>query len=161
MNDELRDKYDGKTVDEYLDGMTDELSIDAVGLWQIVPAGRLSFGLSGDALIAFVRKGIAIFLSKGAKPVVGATDYEHNWALADYGDKPEAICDAIIAQWLNSGRDPDGEDVWFALPDIYEETFEPGEREKILREMEEGGKASMGTARTGETPAPETPKRHK
>lgn len=97
MLDDLRDKDDGMTVDEALDGMTNELAIDAVGLWQIVPAGRLRFGLSGDLLVEFVRRAIAIFLAKGAKPVTGATDYGHNWALLDFGDTPEAISDAIIA----------------------------------------------------------------
>lgn len=119
MTSELRDKYYGLTVGEYMDELPKELPDDAVGLWQIEAAGSDWFGLSGDELVKFVRQGIAVLLAKGAKPVVQATDGVHYWIPMDYGDTPKDAIDAIIAEWLKSGRAPDVGDVWFAIPAIF------------------------------------------
>lgn len=125
MNGELRHKYYGTTVQEWISKVPGELPVDAVGLWQIVSSGREGFGLSGDALVDFVSRCLTGLLNAGAKPVIGATDNEHIWMLVDYGDKPETIIETIIREWHNAGRDPDGGDVWFALPHIYEEMRSP------------------------------------
>ena len=50
-----------------------ELPIDAVGLWQIMAAGRGGFELSGTELVEFVRLVLLALFEKGAKPVTGAT----------------------------------------------------------------------------------------
>ena len=78
MTNELRDKYYGRTLDEYFSTLPGELPIDAVGLWQVVPSGRDGFGLSGSELDAFVRRGVLALLAAGAVPVrhVPGSDYE-------------------------------------------------------------------------------------
>jgi hypothetical protein len=119
MTSELRDKYYGQTVGEYMEALPRELPDDAVGLWQIEAAGSDWFGLSGDRLVDFVRQGIAALLAKGAKPVVQATDGVHDWIPVDYGETPRSIADAIIAEWQKSGRAPTVGDVWFAIPDLF------------------------------------------
>lgn len=123
MTKERRDKYYGTTIEERIAQVPEELDIDAVGLWQIVPFGREGFGLAGDELDDYVRRHILALLAKGAKPVVGATDDIHYWTLVDYGRTPDEIADAIIAEWHAMGRDPNPGDVWFAIPDIYEATI--------------------------------------
>lgn len=145
MMNEPRDKDDGETISEYLAGFTEELAIDAVGLWQIVPAGRDGFGLSGAELVDFVRRGVGALLAKGARPVVGSADEERNWTLVNYGNTAEEICDAVISEWLKTGRDPNVGDVWFALPDIYEETFAPGERAKWQQDFVGGRRVDLRT----------------
>lgn len=126
MPNELRDKYSGETIKEYMDGLPEDLQIDAIGLWHVVVFGREGFGLSGDNLVSFVRRAIVALLAAGAKPVVGATDGVHCWTLADYGDTVDEICDAMITEWVRSRRDPGVGDVWFALPRIYRGTLPPG-----------------------------------
>jgi hypothetical protein len=118
---ELRDKFYGQTVEEWIE----KLPVDAVGLWQIVSFGRQGFGLSGEELITVVRQGIAALLAKGAVPVVGARDGIHVWTPVNYGDMAEETSEAIITEWRSSGREPDVGDVWFALPHVLEATLLP------------------------------------
>jgi hypothetical protein len=125
MKKELRDKFYGQTVEEWIEKLPGELPVDAVGLWQIVSFGREGFGLSGEELIAVVRQGIAALLAKGAVPVVGARDDIHVWIPVNYGDMAEETSEAIITEWRNSGREPDVGDVWFALPHLLEVTLLP------------------------------------
>jgi hypothetical protein len=49
MNNERVD-YDGTPMSEYIASIPEELPRDAVGLWQIVPAGRNGFRLTGTEL---------------------------------------------------------------------------------------------------------------
>jgi len=123
MKPELRDRFYGQTVEEWIEKLPGELPIDAVGLWQIVSFGREGFGLSGEELIAVVRQGIAALLAKGAVPVVGAMDGIHVWTSVNYGETAAQISEAVITEWLNLGRDPEVGDVWFALPHILEATL--------------------------------------
>jgi hypothetical protein len=122
MKKELRDKFYGSTIEERLAQVPAELAIDAVGLWQVVSFGREGFNLSGSELVDYVRRHILALLAKGAKAVVGARDNVHYWVLVDYGRNPDEIADAIISEWLASGREPGPGDVWFALPHIYQAT---------------------------------------
>jgi hypothetical protein len=125
MKKELRDKFYGQTVEEWIEKLPGELPIDAVGLWQVASFAREGFGLSGEELITVVRQGIAGLLAKGAVPVVGAMDDIHVWVRVNYGDTAGEISEAIITEWRNSGREPDVGDVWFALPHILESTLLP------------------------------------
>ncbi len=120
MRSGLRHRLYGTPVEEWIAAVPNELPIDAVGLWQIVPAGREGFELSGQELIEFVRLNLLALLEKGAKPVIGAADGIHYWTLVPYGETPAEMADAIIEEWTSSGREPDVGDVWFALPHIYE-----------------------------------------
>jgi hypothetical protein len=70
MSEELRDKRFGTPMSEYIVRVANELPVDAVGLWQIVPGGRRGFGLEDEALTDFVRRCIAELLSRGAVPVM-------------------------------------------------------------------------------------------
>jgi hypothetical protein len=81
-------------------------------------------------LIDAVRRSIAALLAKGAMPVVGAMDGIHIWTPVKYGDSADGITEAIITEWRNSGRDPDGGDVWFSLPHILAGTLPPNEPRK-------------------------------
>lgn len=118
MSEELRDKYYGRTIDEYFSTLPGELPIDAVGLWQVVPSGRDGFGLSGTKLDAFVRRGVLALLAAGAVPVRHVPGSEYEWDIQKhYGDTPEQIADAVVAEWRAMPDDPlhlCGYGVWFA-----------------------------------------------
>jgi hypothetical protein len=120
MTNGPRDRFFGNSIDEWISTLPGELAVDAVGLWQIVSFGREGFGLSGDRLTDFVRRGIEALFVKGATPVVGAMNGIHLWTTVDYGDSSDVASKAIIAEWQSSGRDPDVGDVWFALPHIFD-----------------------------------------
>ena len=118
MNNEPSDKRSGKPLSEYIKIVADELPIDAVGLWQIVPQGRFGFGFEGEALTDFVRRCISELLSRGAVPVVGGgLDGEHEWIVQrQYGSTPEEIIDNVVREWLaNGAKDEDPGGLWFAL----------------------------------------------
>ncbi|AUZ18297.1 hypothetical protein AL509_28540 [Achromobacter xylosoxidans] len=108
----------GQTMAEYINTVAGELPVDAVGMWQIIPAGRHGFGLSGDELTEFVRRCVLALLDAGAKPVVGGGGSDYDWLhQPQYGKTNEEILSAVINEWLISGAtdcDPGG--VWFALP---------------------------------------------
>ena len=119
MSDEPREKRSGETMSDYIVQVANELPIDAVGMWQIVPGGRQGFDLEGNALTDYVRRCIAELLSRGAVPVFGGgADGPHDWIVQrQYGSRPEEIIENVIREWLANGAqngDPGG--LWFALP---------------------------------------------
>jgi hypothetical protein len=67
-----------------------------------------------------IRQALAGVLARGARPVVGCSE-DGSWReTTRYGDSPNDIINAVIAEWHRMGRDPDVGDVWFALPELYE-----------------------------------------
>lgn len=106
------DKYFGSTIDESVEKTPNELEIDEVGLWQVIPRGRDSFGLDGNDLIDFTRRHIIALVEWGGVPVIAL---KHQ---PQYGVTAEEIAENIIAEWLESGGgDPDVGGIWFATPD--------------------------------------------
>jgi hypothetical protein len=100
MIDEPRDKGTGETPSEAISQYPGELDLDAVGIWQIVPDGRVTFGLSGDALADYVRRAIYALLDAGAVPVRHVPGSGFHWTRqTQYGSTREEIAEAIIAEW--------------------------------------------------------------
>ena len=100
MIDEPRDKDTGETLSEAISQYPGELDLDAVGIWQIVPDGRVAFGLSGEALADYVRRAIYALLDAGAVPVRHIPGSGFNWTRqTQYGSSREAIAEAIITEW--------------------------------------------------------------
>lgn len=100
MIDESRDKDSGETISEAISQYPHELDRDAVGIWQIVPGGRMDFGLSGDALADYVRRTIYALLDAGAVPVRHVPGSGFRWSRqTQYGLTREEIAEAIIAEW--------------------------------------------------------------
>ena len=121
MTNDLCDKFTGTPIDRWVEQVPDELPVDAVGLWQVIPGLRINFGLSGLVLEQYARKIIHRLLARGAWPVTGAGAGSGAWIkLTRHGDNPDDIVDAVIAEWHASGRDPDVGDTWFPLPKFYE-----------------------------------------
>jgi hypothetical protein len=65
MSEEPREKRSGETMSDHIVQVANELPVDAVGMWQIVPGGRHGFSLEGDALPAYARRCIAELLRAG------------------------------------------------------------------------------------------------
>ncbi len=120
MTDEPRDKDYGTLLSEVISQIPGELPRDAVGLWQIVPAGRDGFGFEGAALSDFIRRAIHALIDAGAVPVRHQPGNEYEWSVQrQYGSKREDIAEAVIAEWLTMPDDPlvlCGDGVWFAKP---------------------------------------------
>ncbi len=127
MIDEPRHKDYGTTLSEWIVLIPGELPVDAVGLWQVVPAGRDGFGLEGDALVDFVRRAIHALLDAGAVPVRGGKGTGYEWlAQKQYGTTRDEITEAVIQEWLALPDDPlvlCGQGVWFARPDLSFEKY--------------------------------------
>ena len=116
MSEEPRHKYFGDTLSDFIVQIANELPVDAVGMWQIVPHGRRGFGFDGDALTDFVRRCIAELLSHDAVPVIGGGTPHHWIAQKQYGSKPGDIIDNVVREWLaNGARNEDPGGLWFAL----------------------------------------------
>lgn len=89
---DIRHKLYGHTVAEHIRTLPDELSVDAVGLWQVIPAGRYGFELKGDDLVEFVQRCVFALLGCGAKPVIGGGETQYDWILqSQYGETNEEI----------------------------------------------------------------------
>jgi hypothetical protein len=97
-----------------------ELDIDAVGLWQVIPVGRHEFGLDGEDLETFTKTALKGLLARGAIPITGRNK---TWvAEHKYGTGPDEIIETVVKVWLSRGmRDPDVEDVWFGTTAVLEE----------------------------------------
>jgi hypothetical protein len=118
MSEEPKHKHYDIPLSEYIVQVANELPVDAVGMWQIVPGGRRGFGLEGEALTEYVRRCIVELLSRGAVPVIGGGQSEHEWIVQrQYGSRPEEIIDNVVREWLaNGARNEDPGGLWFALP---------------------------------------------
>ena len=120
MNSEPRHRTTNETMSTVISQYPGELDRDAVGIWQIVPGGKVDFGLSGDTLTHYVRRAILALLEAGAVPVKGGPDTGYFWiAQKQYGSTHNEIADAVIAEWRSVPDDPMmliGECAWFARP---------------------------------------------
>lgn len=115
---EPRERYFGTPMSEWMEQVANELPVDAVGIWQIVPDGRIGFGLEGEALTEYVRGQIAVLLARGAVPVTGGGDEEPEWIVQrQYGSRPDEIVVNVVGEWLVDGAREDDFRVWFALPE--------------------------------------------
>ena len=95
-----------------------ELEVDAVGLWQIVPCFKRDFGLQGAELERYVRQCISLLLERGAVPVWG-NDNKDGWQIwTGLSSHPGPTLEKVIEYWHALGRDPDLGDIWFALPEF-------------------------------------------
>jgi hypothetical protein len=117
MTEEPTHWHYGTPMSEWMEQVANELPVDAVGMWQIVPAGRRGFKLEGEALTEYVRRQIGVLLSRGAVPVTGGGD-EHEWIVQrQYGSRPAEIVENVVSEWLADGAREDDFRVWFALPE--------------------------------------------
>lgn len=99
-----------------------ELQIDAIGLWQIVPALRNGYELAGENLQRYLQIVVTALLRSGAKPVMGCgPNGYYSWRpTAIFGETVKAMARIIAAEWANNAAYPDVEDAWFAIQAIYD-----------------------------------------
>jgi hypothetical protein len=112
----------GMPMSEWIALVPNELSRDAVGMFQIVPAGRDGFHLDGTELVDFIRRAIHRLLDAGALPVRGGAGTDYEWIFQHkYGTDKSSMTEAIIKEWLAMPDDPlvlCGDGVWFARPKL-------------------------------------------
>ena len=121
MVNEPTSRSDGITLTEWINLLPEELPVDAVGLWQIIPVAQDDFGLESKELITCVRRAIVTLIQHGAKPVRGGRGTEHDWIeQTHYGSTPEEIAHNIIVEWSGwSFAEPALGGIWFALPELF------------------------------------------
>lgn len=98
------------TLAEHIQTVADELPVDAVGLWQIVPAGRQGFGLSGADLEEFVCRCVFALLERGAVPVIGGDGAKFDWLhKPQYGEinADIALVDVVTQEYKAFGIESD------------------------------------------------------
>lgn len=116
MEIEPRHSRDGMSLSEWISRVPNELPRDAVGLWQIIPALRDSFGLEGPALEVAVGATIQGLLERGAVPVRCGPVDGPEWIPDDaYALDWQAVKAKVINDWVRSGLEPTVGDLWFAL----------------------------------------------
>lgn len=104
----------GIGIDEWIDRVPNELLVDAVGLWQIVPVFQKNFGLSGERLEHYVRLSIAELLKRGALPVEPT---RAGWEVReDLALPPGETVEKVVRYWKSLNREPGVDDIWFSLP---------------------------------------------
>lgn len=109
------DKYFGIPISEWISRLPNELEVDAVGLWQIIPVGIENFGLSDDLLEDFTYRCIIEILRKGAVPVKSVPDISDWIPEKKYHGSEEKIAKQIIDEWKAGELVPDHDGLWFAL----------------------------------------------
>lgn len=119
MTQEPIDRYFGIPMSEWIARVPNELEVDAVGLWQIIPVGIDSFGLSGSALDDFTRRCIIELLDRGAVPVEAAKTASGWVSIQQYHGSHRDIVDLIISDWKSGKITVDQDSVWFALPENF------------------------------------------
>lgn len=113
MEELPKHRHFGIPIDEWASRIPNELTQDAVGLWQIVPCFIHDFGLQGAALEQYVRASIEQLIAKGAVPVQAPGTNSVRQDLL--GSKGPDI-DKVMAYLSELGHEPTVDDVWFELP---------------------------------------------
>ena len=114
MTKEPINKYFGTPMSEWIDRVPNELDVDAVGLWQIIPVGIEDFGLVGEHLEDFSRRCILALLQRGAIPVRPASTSDKCWEPETaYRGSHEEIANQIIEEWNAGKLIPDHDGLWF------------------------------------------------
>ena len=119
MKSDPKDVIFGTKMSEWISRVPNELTRDAVGLWQIVPDGELNFRLSGFSLAEFVRRNIVALIDAGAIPVAGGKGTGYEWVYQpQFGTTKEDIVRNVVAEWQRIGNNVDElmGSVWFARP---------------------------------------------
>lgn len=116
MTQEPRDKYFGVSMNVWIARLPNELDVDAVGLWQIIPVGSDSFGLSGQRLDEFTCRCIMALLQRGAVPVRAVSGVVGWVPDIAYRGSHEGIAKQIIHEWKIHKLVPDHDGLWFSLP---------------------------------------------
>lgn len=116
MNNEPVNKYFGTPMSEWIARVPNELGVDAVGLWQIIPVGADHFGLSGAELEDFSRRCIVALLEKGAVPVRPAPSPIFWEPDSAYQGSHEDIARQVVDEWKSNRLVPDHDGLWFCLP---------------------------------------------
>lgn len=115
MTNEPIDRHFGIPMSEWIARVPNELEIDAVGLWQIIPVGIDSFMLSGADLEEFAARCIVALLQKGAVPVksdCATGEWVHD---TKYHGSAHEIALQIIDDWRAGRATADTDGLWFAL----------------------------------------------
>jgi len=121
MTNEPRDKRYGTPLSEWIMEIPAELPVDAVGLWQFIPAAREDFDFDEDQLIDCVRRVLHALIDAGAKPVRSGKGTGHFWIeQTQYGTEPGEIVEKILNEWAGWGfGEPMAGGLWFALPELF------------------------------------------
>jgi hypothetical protein len=99
-------------ITEWIERVPNELSVDAVGLWQVVP-GLRGFHLSSEQFESYLRLSVAKLVERGAIPVQGSAN--RGWSVrADLAGTQTV--ERVVEYWKALGREPEVSDIWFALP---------------------------------------------
>lgn len=110
----------GLTLSEFISHIPDELDVDAVGIWHLVPIAEGDFGLSGADLISFLHRAIIALIDAGAVPVRPAPGSGIEWVRQqEYGETPDQIADAVIEEWKTIPNNTIAQIThcpWFARP---------------------------------------------
>jgi hypothetical protein len=116
MSSEPVHKYFGTPISEWIRCIPNELSIDAVGLWQIIPVGIEDFSLENSELEEFCKDCIVALVNSGAKPVVASDQESKYWQhQPQYGNQATEIACAIIKAWKKSPELATHGGIWFDL----------------------------------------------
>lgn len=116
-------QHQQQQVAELASEVASELSVDAVGTWQIVRRARAAFPTSEPLQFEVLSLAIQRLLAAGAQPVFGSRA-TRDWHVATEFQGSNGQQE-ILAYMRRLNRDPDFGDLWFALPEFIEQ----GERE--------------------------------
>ena len=108
------------TIERYLEKAHEELDFDLVGLWNLIPEGRETYGLKDAELREFLVYAIIQLLEYGGKVIEQQGSTNVYWEeTTRFGTAPEKIALNIVKEW-NAQGEPDPE-VWesvaFAKPE--------------------------------------------
>jgi hypothetical protein len=108
-------------MSEWIADLPSTLNDIPVGMWVLVPKGRMAFGLEGPALADFLRRCIHTLMDAGTKPV-RKMPWLDQWELqVQYGSNKHEVAEAVIQEWLREGASTPEPwtGVWFGLPRHY------------------------------------------
>ncbi|WP_313701064.1 hypothetical protein [Achromobacter sp.] len=114
MTKEPVDRFFGVPMSEWIARIPNELDVDAIGLWQIIPVGMDSFGLEGQLLDVFAARSIVALLENGAVPVRAFPGADGWIPDLSYRGTTEEIAKQIVLEWRNLGINSDLDGLWFS-----------------------------------------------
>jgi hypothetical protein len=112
----LRYNGTGSLAPDYMLAIAKQSAYETIGMWEIIPAGRQAFGLTGSQLSEFIRQFIFVLITSGWVPVKVDTSVPGHWKWVEqeqYGSAPDVISVAIVDEWKSVGYiDPEWDSEW-------------------------------------------------
>lgn len=105
---------------DWLARYAEQRGFDTISIWDIAADLRRTFRIQGSELECVIHDVVTELLKSGAYPIAPSVNLQGYWEKTDrFGSSLNEIVSGVIADWRAAENNPDIDDIWFGLPEVY------------------------------------------